>query len=93
MSVLIWIQTVWHSDSVPEGIFFKNLILKKKEAVNNKSMRDLTIDLLNSLPTSVYWKNFLKKLILKKDSAQQQMHEKIPSRQRVNHSFTQLISY
>ena len=29
MLVLDWIQTVWHSDSVPERIFLKKLILKK----------------------------------------------------------------
>ena len=29
MLALIWIQTVWHSDGIPETIFQKNLILKK----------------------------------------------------------------
>ena len=29
LSGLIWIQTVWHSECVPEGIFLKNLTLKK----------------------------------------------------------------
>ena len=34
MSVLIWIQTVWHSDSVPEKKWFW-----KKSADDNKSMK------------------------------------------------------
>ena len=29
MSVLIWIQTFWHSDSVPERFLKKKAILKK----------------------------------------------------------------
>ena len=30
MADLIWIQTVWHSDGIPERVFFfKKLILKK----------------------------------------------------------------
>ena len=29
MSDLFWIQTVWHSDGIPERSFNKNLILKK----------------------------------------------------------------
>ena len=31
MSVLIWIQTVWHSDSVPERIFWKSLFWKSQQ--------------------------------------------------------------
>ena len=37
MSVLIWIQTVWHSDSIPERFFFKKLILKKVRAIPEKN--------------------------------------------------------
>ena len=29
MSILIWIQTVWHTDGGPGWFIFKNLILKK----------------------------------------------------------------
>ena len=30
MSILIWIETVWHLDTVPERFFFfKKLVLKK----------------------------------------------------------------
>ena len=29
MLTLIWIQTVWHSDSVPKGFFFKKLTLEQ----------------------------------------------------------------
>ena len=35
MPVLIWIQTVWHSDNVPERLNFE-----KKSADNNKSMNN-----------------------------------------------------
>ena len=31
LSILIWIQTTLHSDSVPESFFCKKLILKKSE--------------------------------------------------------------
>ena len=30
LSILVWIQTTLHSDSVPESFFCKKLILKKK---------------------------------------------------------------
>ena len=29
--VLIWIQTVWHSDGVPERIFRKKKMIKKSD--------------------------------------------------------------
>ena len=31
MSGLIWIQTVWHFDGIPERFFLKKLIVKKKK--------------------------------------------------------------
>ena len=39
MSGLIWIQTVWHSEEIPERIFQKKLILKKISR-RHKSMND-----------------------------------------------------
>ena len=39
MSVLIWFQTVWHSDSVPERNFLKSLFWKKS-ADDNKSKKN-----------------------------------------------------
>ena len=40
MSVLIWIQIVWHSDGNPEWIFRKKLILKKNQQTLKKSMKN-----------------------------------------------------
>ena len=39
---LIWIQTVWHSDGIPERIFGKKLNLKKKKksADDKKNMKN-----------------------------------------------------
>ena len=39
MSVLIWIQTLQHSDSIPERLFEK-VNFEKKSADNNKSMKN-----------------------------------------------------
>ena len=41
MAVLIWIQTVWNSDSVPERLCFKQnkIYLKKAAADDNKSIK------------------------------------------------------
>ena len=35
-SSLIWIQSVWHSDGIPDRDFPKKLILKKKSAADKK---------------------------------------------------------
>ena len=40
VSVLIWIQTVCHSDSIAERIFLKKLILKKSQQTTSKSMKN-----------------------------------------------------
>ena len=40
MSVLIWIQIIWHSDNVPERIFWKKNRFWKKSADDNKSMKN-----------------------------------------------------
>ena len=31
MLYLIWVQTVWHSDGIPERIFFEKVNFEKKE--------------------------------------------------------------
>ena len=85
---LIWVQTVWHSDDIPERIFQKNLILKKFSR-QQKSMKINKINFANSLDPDqarqmsgliwiqtvwhlwYSWKNFSKKLILKKFSRRQ----------------------
>ena len=36
----IWIQTVWHSDSVPQKKILKNFILKKKSVDDSKTMKN-----------------------------------------------------
>ena len=36
-SVLIWIQTVWHSDSVPERFFFLSYFWKKSAGNTTKA--------------------------------------------------------
>ena len=36
MLVLIWIQTIWHSDSVPGGLFVKTLFWRKSADGNKK---------------------------------------------------------
>ena len=39
----IWIQTVWHTDSIPERIFWKSLKKKsKKTAEDDKKGRKIT---------------------------------------------------
>ena len=50
---MIWIQTVWHSDSVPERFFLKKLILKK---VSRRQQKHKTYPALNSY-FSIYNKN------------------------------------
>ena len=48
MSGLIWIQTVWHSDGIPERIFQKREFLKN--SANDKKHVDKQ---LNKLPPAV----------------------------------------
>ena len=47
MSVLIWIQTVWHSDSVPERFFWGKLILKKVSRQQQKHEKSPSIQRVN----------------------------------------------
>ena len=43
MSLLGWIQTIWHSDSVPERIFeILNKLILKKSADHKKKTRKFT---------------------------------------------------
>ena len=48
MSGLIWIQTVWHSEGIPENLFRKSWFWKKKSAVRRKQACKI-----KSLPASV----------------------------------------
>ena len=43
MSVLIWIQTVWHSDTFSEKYFRNKLILWRKLAADNKNMKKFPV--------------------------------------------------
>ena len=43
MFVLIWIQTIWHSDSAPDRIFRKSLKKGQQTSNDNKSVKNYTV--------------------------------------------------
>ena len=51
MSGLIWIQTVWHPDGVPERIFWKRWFWKKISADDKKACK-----IIQQLPLQNWWK-------------------------------------
>ena len=80
--VLVWIQTVWHSDGIPERIFRKNRFWKKisrRQQKHEKLPSMQTVWHSDGVPES----KFLNKLIMKKVSKWQQKHKKLTSMQRV----------
>ena len=54
MSVLIWIQTVWHSDSVPERIFWKSQFWKNS-ADDNWMKNYPACNEFNVFGTGILW--------------------------------------
>ena len=56
MSVLIWIQTIWHSDSVSERIFLKNVYFEKSADDNKAWIWIQTIWHSDSVSERFFWK-------------------------------------
>ena len=57
VSGLIWSQTVWHPDGIPEDIFEK-VNLKKKSTDNKKACKITQHAKINEYPQHmIYWRN------------------------------------